>query len=152
MVRSIFHTFAKANVLVNNSGEGVLGDFGQSRVAEGVARPSGNTTISMGVTGTIRWMAPELLHDEPEGSRAVGPTLSSDVWAFGCTFYEASHILSYLYAVDSENQPCCSCCSGKCHTHLGNTFGRSLMISCVVCIHSPKKMQHKWDQKRCGWL
>lgn len=79
-------------MLVNNSCEGVLSDFGLSSVAEDtLCSPKSD----IGMCGTIRWMAPELLQEEPDCSYFVGPTLFSDIWAFGCTFYEVSLIFTY---------------------------------------------------------
>lgn len=83
------------NILVNDSFEGVLSNFGLSRVVEGAGSTEG-LTDSLGTNGTIRWMARELIHDEPGAPTAAGPTLSSDIWALGCTFYEARQISYHL--------------------------------------------------------
>lgn len=70
-----------------------MSDFRLSRVA-GEIDESG-----LGMNGTIRWMAPELLRGEPEA--AVCPTLPSDVWAFGCTFYEVRELLLVLQSIQN---------------------------------------------------
>lgn len=70
----------KVNILVNDDEEGVLSDFRFSRVA------GESDTSGLGMNVTIRWMAPELFCESEDDVR---PTLPSDIWALGCTVYEA---------------------------------------------------------------
>ncbi|KAG9027828.1 hypothetical protein FS837_004158, partial [Tulasnella sp. UAMH 9824] len=65
------------NVLVNDSGEAALSDFGLSRILQELGEPTGLTT-SETPRGTLTYMAPELL--EEERSR---PNRETDVYAFG---------------------------------------------------------------------
>lgn len=84
---------------MNGSFEGVLSDFGFSRVVEGAGSIEGPAD-SLGMNGTIRWMARELIHDEPGVPPAVGRTLASDMWALGCTFYEACQVIYHIPTID----------------------------------------------------
>ncbi|KAG9021812.1 hypothetical protein FS837_006960, partial [Tulasnella sp. UAMH 9824] len=72
------------NVLITDSVEAVLCDFGLARLADG--QPSGLTTTKQ-TKGSLRYMSPELHEDN-----AVH-TLNSDVWAYGCLVLEARHLL-----------------------------------------------------------
>jgi serine/threonine protein kinase len=65
---------------VDDEHEARIADFGLARILG----ESGFTTKT--VSGTYRWMAPELL--EPEGVRVPQVTMASDVWAFGITALE----------------------------------------------------------------
>ncbi|KAF8517248.1 kinase-like domain-containing protein, partial [Hysterangium stoloniferum] len=62
------------NILVSDEGVPCLTDFGLSRFVDDVTR----LTTSSNVGGSLRWMAPELLHNGK-------PSRQSDVWAFGMT-------------------------------------------------------------------
>ena len=73
-------TIFKANVLVSDSYEAVICDFGESCVIQG-SESFFQTTDTSGIAGTLRWMAYELL--EGQGK----PTMKSDTWAFGMTVY-----------------------------------------------------------------
>jgi serine/threonine protein kinase len=61
--------------LVSDSGVPCLSDFGLSRVLHEVR----GMTTSSELAGSLRWMSPELLHDDS------GVSVSSDVWAYGMT-------------------------------------------------------------------
>ncbi|KAF9007506.1 kinase-like domain-containing protein [Cyathus striatus] len=78
-----------SNTLVTDEGRAVVTDFGLSKVIEELTGPSGNTTTSIG--GSSRWQAPELLFDEEAEENMTptqGPSIASDIWSFGCVFYE----------------------------------------------------------------
>ncbi|KAF8517252.1 kinase-like domain-containing protein, partial [Hysterangium stoloniferum] len=62
------------NILVSEKGVPCLTEFGLSRFVDDMERLS----TSSNVAGSLRWMAPELLHNE-NASR------QNDVWAFGMT-------------------------------------------------------------------
>lgn len=109
--RNIVHGDLKPpNILIDNAGNAVLADFGQSRIL-GV---SGFTTSTMSVAGTRRYMAPELmLPENPDASPA--PTKASDVWAAGMTgleilsdkipYVEYQHDNKVVCAVEAEKLP-----------------------------------------------
>ncbi|KAI5115606.1 hypothetical protein M0805_009283, partial [Coniferiporia weirii] len=85
--RDIVHSDIKSdNILVNSSGDAVICDFEISR-AMNVAQVAldENTTTPWRASGTIRWMAYELLAEIEEYTKH---TKESDVWAFGMTVYE----------------------------------------------------------------
>ncbi|KAI5116781.1 hypothetical protein M0805_008735 [Coniferiporia weirii] len=83
----VIHSDIKSdNVLVSSSGDAVICDFGISRALNATqAGLGGNTTVSGGPGGTVRWMAYELIA-ETETYRKHSK--ESDVWAFGMTAYE----------------------------------------------------------------
>jgi serine/threonine protein kinase len=76
--RPIIHGDLKAeNVLVSDSGEGVIGDFGVTQILQQASDPSGFTTEN--AMGTFPFMAPELHDNEPAWTPAT------DVYAFAGT-------------------------------------------------------------------
>ncbi|KAF9976057.1 hypothetical protein BGZ73_009216 [Actinomortierella ambigua] len=75
---SIVHRDLKsANVLLTDKMEAKLCDFGLSKIRS-VASPQSSTALQ----GTIRWMAPEVLSDNPEYST------KSDMYSFGMIMWE----------------------------------------------------------------
>ncbi|KAJ6480736.1 kinase-like domain-containing protein [Mycena vitilis] len=80
--RKICHGDLKAiNVLVDNSGKSRLCDFGLARLKADAATRTFATAEVPQIVGSRNWMAPEVLM----GSRY---RVTSDVYAFGMTFYE----------------------------------------------------------------
>ena len=90
-----------ANVLVDRNGVCKLADFG---TAKSVHELNGqNNTL----TGTLNWMAPEVIQQQPYGRAA-------DIWSFGCTVFEmvnghppwhtVGNIVIYCKAVSSDVQ------------------------------------------------
>ncbi|MDP6544576.1 MAG: serine/threonine-protein kinase [Phycisphaerae bacterium] len=74
--RNALHRDVKpANVMVNNSGLAQLTDFGLAKAAG-----SPEVTQSGGITGTLRFMAPEQFHGQTD--------VRSDVYSLGLTLYE----------------------------------------------------------------
>ncbi|KAG9028162.1 hypothetical protein FS837_003968, partial [Tulasnella sp. UAMH 9824] len=71
-----------ANVLVNESLDAVLSDFGVSSFINESGEPSGLTT-SKSTKGALRYMSPELILQDQSKH-----TIESDVWAWGCTAFE----------------------------------------------------------------
>lgn len=66
-----------ANILLEQSGEAKLGDFG---IARGATDPQ--LTAEGMISGTPAYLAPEVVEGE-------APSAASDVWAFGGTIYSA---------------------------------------------------------------
>ncbi|KAG2069628.1 kinase-like protein [Suillus decipiens] len=82
--RAIVHGDLKpTNILIDDAGNAVLADFGQSRILEA----SGFTTSTTTTAGTFRYMAPELMVPENPDTTPT-PTMASDVWAAGMTGLE----------------------------------------------------------------
>jgi serine/threonine protein kinase len=69
-------------VLINHRKEACLSDFGLSRLV--VDNTLWRTTATH-ASGTLRWMAPELI----EGDMII-PTIATDIYAFGVTCYVSS--------------------------------------------------------------
>ncbi|KAG8931427.1 hypothetical protein FRC01_001320 [Tulasnella sp. 417] len=80
--------FEITNILINDSLQAVLGDFGLASLMQESDTSSGLTT-SRTPKGSLRYMSPELHLEED-----ARPTLASDVWAWGCTAFE-------IYLIDS---------------------------------------------------
>ena len=91
LVRSISHK-PQSNILINDSGEASLADFGLSRILE----KSGFTTKT--TSGTWRYMALELVTAPQEEYEEVIPrvTVATDVWAFAMTVVEVCILTSFL--------------------------------------------------------
>jgi serine/threonine protein kinase len=88
--QSIFDAL-QFNVLIDDSGRGVLCDFGLSRVKTNVT--SRTTKQSRGdVVGSRSWMAPE---------RLMGGSLKKpcDIYAFGITLHEVSFVVFALKSI-----------------------------------------------------
>ncbi|KIO30433.1 hypothetical protein M407DRAFT_224396, partial [Tulasnella calospora MUT 4182] len=71
-----------ANVLISDKLDAVLCDFGLATFVENSGDPSGLTT-SRSIKGSLRYMSPELFHDDE-----AKHTLESDIWAWACTIFE----------------------------------------------------------------
>jgi serine/threonine protein kinase len=82
---------------VSDDHEAYIADFGLSRILG----ESGFTTKS--VSGTYRWMAPELL--APEGEYVPQVTTASDVWAFGMTVLEVRFSVRILIGNPHSHTP-----------------------------------------------
>ncbi|KXN85919.1 Glyceraldehyde-3-phosphate dehydrogenase 2 [Leucoagaricus sp. SymC.cos] len=79
---SIIHADLKArNVLVSRSERAMLVDFGVSTVVS----TNVGTSTAEDFSGTVYWMAPELVVAE----ETLPPTQQSDMWGFGCVCFEA---------------------------------------------------------------
>lgn len=78
-----------ANVLVSDSGDALLADFGLSTFVE-KARTSATTAMNVRQMYTVRFAAPELLRDVAgQPDRLRSKTRQSDVYAFGMLVLEA---------------------------------------------------------------
>jgi serine/threonine protein kinase len=71
-------SLAQDNILINNELQPCLTDFGLASVIEMQSR---TTSGSAGVSGSVRWLAPEVLQGDPR-------TCASDVYAFALTCLE----------------------------------------------------------------
>lgn len=69
------------NILVSDHGRALIADFGISCIV--ASKKLVSTQLS---SGTMRWMAPELLITDGENFPSVTP--QSDVWSLGCVYYE----------------------------------------------------------------
>ncbi|KAG6329102.1 hypothetical protein ID866_9987 [Astraeus odoratus] len=75
----IFHGDLRArNVLISADGRGLLSDYGLSSLID----TSFSMTAAAPIHPTVRWMAPEQIHDFGK------VTIQGDVWAFGMTALE----------------------------------------------------------------
>ena len=79
----------KGNVLIDSSYSARLADFGLTAIID---ESTAGSTFGRGQRGTIRWMAPELLHPErfkfPGDIQKRLPSKSTDVYALGMTILE----------------------------------------------------------------
>ncbi|OJA11923.1 hypothetical protein AZE42_06143 [Rhizopogon vesiculosus] len=73
-----------SNVLVSSDGRAHLCDFGLSVIVAGFIATSYFTSA---FSGTVRWIAPELLAVPEEGSNII-PTTHSDIYSFGCIIFQ----------------------------------------------------------------
>lgn len=79
----------KANILVSDDRTCCLADFG---LAHAIETQQGNRSST--IQGSTRWLSPELL--DPFTYPAKGARPAGDIYAFGCTIYEASARYSAL--------------------------------------------------------
>ena len=82
--------YIKANILVDSRGSARLADFGLATSVD--ESTGGSTTGGRELRGTIRWMAPELLHPDEYGfsddwQRRL-PSTGTDIYALGMTILE----------------------------------------------------------------
>lgn len=76
----IHHLTIKGNVLVDNDGNGVILDFGLSRLRFETSR----TLTNIQASGTLRFLAPELSTGEDD----FRTTEKSDTYSFGMLIYQ----------------------------------------------------------------
>ncbi|KAJ3560551.1 hypothetical protein NP233_g10763 [Leucocoprinus birnbaumii] len=79
-----------SNILVYDSGEACISDFGMAKVLEDVTKTSASTTLQS--MGCARWMAPEIVEGDP-------PSKASDTYSFAMAILELltkKHPLSEL--------------------------------------------------------
>ena len=72
----------KANVLIGDDGNARLGDFGNARFMD-------RKGYTMSFTGTMRWLAPELI--ETDDDQVPQPTKQTDIYAFGMVLLEVRY-------------------------------------------------------------
>lgn len=73
---------SQANILVTADERACLADFGLASVLHGSASVTGTSSLS----GTLRWMSPELI--KSSDSDGGTSTFASDVYALAMVFYE----------------------------------------------------------------
>lgn len=66
-------------------------DFGLSTAGESRALQQSSAS-SARATGTLRWMAPEVLAPEPDSDTIC--TRESDIYSLACVFYEVGDMLA----------------------------------------------------------
>ena len=76
----------KVNILVDETGQAQLADFGLLTVVSGPTALLFSSLDEQG--GTVRWMSPELIDPELFGLEKSSPTKSSDCYALGMVIYE----------------------------------------------------------------
>ena len=80
----------KANILINSECHACLADFGLVTIVGETSSVEGLSSQKPG--GTIRWMAPEILHPDKYGyvkrAQRKLPSKSTDIYAFGMTVLE----------------------------------------------------------------
>jgi len=76
----------KANVLIDESGDARLVDFGLLAIVSDLPQPTFSNTLAM--AGTIGWTSPELIYPEKFGMKDSQPTKGSDCYALGMTILE----------------------------------------------------------------
>lgn len=74
-----------SNVLISSDGRAHLSDFGLSVIAVEFV---GTSYFTSALNGTVRWIAPELLAIPEEDSAIMIPTSNSDIYSFGCIFFQ----------------------------------------------------------------
>ena len=78
--RIIHRDIKPSNIFIRESGDVVIGDFGISRIMQGVTMPFTLTSI-----GTPQYMSPEMCENKPYAYK-------SDMWSFGCVLYELTSL------------------------------------------------------------
>ncbi|KAG1805810.1 kinase-like domain-containing protein [Suillus subaureus] len=74
-----------SNVLISSNGRARLSDFGLSVIAVEFV---GTSYFTSALSGTVRWIAPELLAIPDEEGTTMIPTSNSDIYSFGCIFFQ----------------------------------------------------------------
>ena len=81
--------YDKVNVLIDSSHSARLADFGLTTIID---ESTVESTVTHGPRGTIRWMAPEMLHpgcfEFPGKFQKRPPSRSTDVYALAMTILE----------------------------------------------------------------
>ena len=76
----------KANVLIDETGDARLADFGLLTI---ISDPANLLPSSSNVNaGSVRWMSPELIFPQRYGLKKSDPTKFSDCYALGMVIYE----------------------------------------------------------------
>ena len=84
-MKIIHHDLKPQNILLKKSGTGycaLISDFGECEFVHSVG-----SRIRTGATGTLEYMAPELLRTDKYGKYLSGYSESSDIWSFGMVLF-----------------------------------------------------------------
>ena len=74
-------------MLISDSGEPLLTDFGLSRMLHNDGMMVSITTTMTRFAGSVPWMAPELLDPAKMDPDHKFHTMATDIWAFGMVIY-----------------------------------------------------------------
>ncbi|KAJ7318190.1 kinase-like domain-containing protein [Mycena albidolilacea] len=119
-----------ANILVDDGGHARLADFGLAAITDG---PLAATNRG----GSLRWMAPELLHPESCGFKVFQRTFASDIYSFACVCIElygaglppyselSSDGAVLLHVVAGGRPHCPSTTSAWCHELIDQCLSHS---------------------------
>ena len=77
--------------MIDKDGGGAFGDFGMTTVTHTLNTVNAATHNSCG--GTIRYMAPELIHPRRFGLEKVQASCAADIYAFGMVMWQVRPIL-----------------------------------------------------------
>lgn len=93
----------QANILVDDSGRGLLSDFGIAKGGE-----LDDNLLTSVMKTNIRWLAYELCErlEDPDQTPPQCTT-ETDIFAFGCTCFEVSHFATGILVIkDCRLNPC----------------------------------------------
>ena len=76
--RIVHRDIKGSNILIDDTNNIKLADFGISKCLTNLSSKSGAKTFD---TGTTKWMAPEIINENPYGFKV-------DIWSVGCTVVE----------------------------------------------------------------
>ena len=82
------NTSAKANILIDGTGNALLADFGLLAIISDPANLLSLSSSTQTQGGTVRWMSPELIAPDQFGFEKSRPTEASDCYALGMVVYE----------------------------------------------------------------
>ena len=74
----------QANILITETRQACLADFGLALLAETLSSSEGMTSSSTSSKGTLRWAAPEVL----DPSKKEHDARKRDIYAFACSVLE----------------------------------------------------------------
>lgn len=94
------HFHLQSNVLINGRGEPLLADFGLSFLGMELTESS---YFSSCKPGNVRWAAPELFIDLPDGSPCRA-CVKSDIYSVGCVMLQVCELVT-LYRITNVLSP-----------------------------------------------